>query len=131
MNQLNMSAIPESLRGKYIELDRDEVGSAIVEGVPHLVAHHASDWGFEWGYGGSGPADLALNILEHLLRECEFQSDRPPFATWSNGTVFQEAWDEHQNFKWEFLASLDRDRKHIIEWPVILAWLNQKLDETN
>lgn len=30
--------------------------------VPHRIVKH-SPTGFSWGYGGSGPADLALNIL--------------------------------------------------------------------
>jgi hypothetical protein len=30
--------------------------------VPHRLTKH-SPTGYEWGYAGSGPADLALNIL--------------------------------------------------------------------
>lgn len=30
--------------------------------IPHLVVKH-SPTGFAWGYGGSGPADLAFNTL--------------------------------------------------------------------
>ena len=41
---------------------RGPEGAAHVEGVAHLWVWH-SPAGFEWGYGGSGPADLALNIL--------------------------------------------------------------------
>ena len=37
-------------------------GLAVVTGVAHEWVWH-SPAGFEWGYGGSGPADLALNIL--------------------------------------------------------------------
>ncbi|OZC01498.1 hypothetical protein BSZ36_17310 [Rubricoccus marinus] len=35
--------------------------------VPHVARH--SPTGFEWGYGGSGPADLARSILLALLDE--------------------------------------------------------------
>ena len=35
--------------------------------LPHRVRH--SPDGFEWGYGGSGPADLALSILWDFLGE--------------------------------------------------------------
>ena len=38
-------------------------GHDVLTNVPHLVVHH-SPTGYEWGYGGSGPADLALNILD-------------------------------------------------------------------
>ncbi|MBT9252140.1 MAG: hypothetical protein KM296_00220 [Brockia lithotrophica] len=38
-----------------------------VNGMPlHHVERH-SPTGFEWGYGGSGPADLALSILHDYL----------------------------------------------------------------
>lgn len=39
---------------------RREAGSAIVEGISQ---EWVSPSGFEWGCDGSGPADLALNIL--------------------------------------------------------------------
>lgn len=33
--------------------------------LPHMLKH--SPDGFEWGYGGSGPADLALSLLTHAV----------------------------------------------------------------
>lgn len=30
------------------------------------IRHHSPD-GIEWGYAGSGPADLAINILHHFI----------------------------------------------------------------
>lgn len=39
----------------------------IYTNVPHLFHHH-SPTGFEWGYGGSGPTDLAFVISELYLR---------------------------------------------------------------
>ena len=44
--------------------------------------------GFEWGYGGSGPADLALNILLAATGDRDF------------------AAKNHQAFKWKFVAAL-------------------------
>jgi hypothetical protein len=38
---------------------------AVAFPLPH-VERHSPD-GFEWGYEGSGPADLALSILAHVL----------------------------------------------------------------
>ena len=43
------------------------IRTTLVTNVPRLVTHHSPD-GYEWGYGGSGPADFALNILENLLK---------------------------------------------------------------
>jgi len=44
-----------------IKMVRNADGTASVN-IPQTVSRH-SPAGFEWGYGGSGPADLALNIL--------------------------------------------------------------------
>src|SRR6266436_5928682 len=52
------------------------------------IPYHSPD-GFEWGYGGSGPADLALNILGLFVA--------PP-----------EAWRWHQHYKGDVLCHLDR-----------------------
>ncbi|MDI6772795.1 MAG: DUF6166 domain-containing protein [bacterium] len=35
--------------------------------LPHIVAH--SPTGFDWGYNGSGPADLSLALVADVLRE--------------------------------------------------------------
>ncbi len=73
---------------------RNQAGQAVVTGVSH-------DWvlsspsGFEWGYYGQGPRDLALNILlkatadrhfafRHHFRFCEEVVSRIPH---SGGTV--------------------------------------------
>ena len=38
-----------------------------VDGRPLLHRAHHSPTGYEWGYDGSGPADLALSILAYCL----------------------------------------------------------------
>jgi hypothetical protein len=43
-------------------LKRHPSGQPGFKGVEHINIRH-SPTGMEWGYGGSGPADLALNIL--------------------------------------------------------------------
>lgn len=62
--------------GEYEELDPE----------PGLRLRHHSPTGFSWGYGGSGPAQLALAILLHLN----------PVAV---------ALAAYQAFKWEFVAT--------------------------
>ena len=53
-------------RGVFdIHLKRDPKGYATAN-VPHAIVRH-SPTGFEWGYGGSGPAELALNILAAIV----------------------------------------------------------------
>jgi hypothetical protein len=67
----------------------DGIGRTVrVSGIARKYVVHSPD-GFEWGYGGSGPADLALNILARFL----------PAA---------DAWDLHHAFKREFVATLPR-----------------------
>jgi len=59
---------------------------------PRLDLWNHSPTGFEWGYGGSGPAQLALAILaDHLADN-------------------QQAIDLHQRFKWNVVAELPRKR---------------------
>ena len=42
----------------------------IREPLPHILRH--SPTGFEFGYGGSGPADLAFSILVHWFLSYKF-----------------------------------------------------------
>ena len=57
---------------------------------PRLDLWSHSLTGFEWGYGGSGPAQLALAILaDHLGDD-------------------SEALDLYQRFKWQVVAELPR-----------------------
>ncbi len=72
--------------------------------VAHL-AHH-SPTGFECGYGGSGPADLALSIL------AAFVPARAGVATeqlYKGQRCSRFAWAYHQQFKWEFIATLPKE----------------------
>jgi len=57
--------------------------------IPQRYVHH-SPTGFEWGYGGSGPADLALNILALFVAP-------------------SEAWRLHQDFKRTCIARVPRE----------------------
>jgi len=54
---------------------------------------HSPD-GFEWGYGGSGPAQLALAILAH-----EYDDHTAEYF--------------YQDFKWEVISQLPKD-----EWAL-------------
>ena len=57
---------------------------------PRLDLWNHSPTGFEWGYGGSGPAQLALALLAD-----HFGNDR-------------QAVELHQPFKWEVVAKLPK-----------------------
>jgi Family of unknown function (DUF6166) len=79
---------------------RDATGTAHVtvtdgNGVRHLPLRldldNHSPTGFEWGYGGSGPAQLALALLADAL---------------GNDAM---AGVLHQPFKWKYIAKLPQD----------------------
>lgn len=76
------------------------------EPLPHVVLH--SPTGYEWGYGGSGPADLALSILTHYL------GDR------------RQAELLHQEFKWDFIAKFSREKGWVLTGAEIAAWLRER-----
>lgn len=92
--------------------------------IPHLVTHH-SPAGYEWGYGGSGPADLALNILENALAEMGHEGGRT--NCW-NGTCWTLSWKLHQKFKREFLVSFSKDGG-VIEWSVVRDWITKEMQK--
>ncbi len=74
--------------------------------VPRLLVIH-SPAGFEWGYAGSGPADLALNIL--LICCC---------------TRFEaELW--HQDFKSKFIVNVPKEGG-IIHKAKIMNYIDQQ-----
>lgn len=61
-------------------------GVILREELSLAVINH-SPTGFEWGYGGSGPAQLALAIL------LDYTGNQDASARW------------HQDFKWAFIAN--------------------------
>ena len=71
-----------------------------------LVLH--SPTGFEWGYAGSGPADLALNILALVVSP-------------------KEANRFHQDFKRERIATMPHDGGRIALLDV-RVWLDKQYD---
>ena len=72
---------------------------------PKLNLRNHSPTGFDWGYCGSGPAQLALAILAH---HCE--SD-------------EEALDLYQRFKWSVIANLPR-----IGWNLSARQIDEALE---
>jgi hypothetical protein len=89
------------------------------EGLPKRRAHH-SPTGYEWGYGGSGPADLALNILAAVIPRRD-PGDRDRVRLWDGSWVCERTLQLHQHLKWELIARLPREgftlsRQDIQDW---------------
>jgi hypothetical protein len=87
----------------------------------HQVFRHHSPSGMGWGYGGSGPADYALNILELFVREM-YPSRKPKVKLWDGQKVSWMAWTLHQRFKEAFVAAIPREGG-TIRGGDVRAWL--------
>lgn len=70
-----------------------------------LVNH--SPTGYAWGYGGSGPAQLALAILLKFVSE-------------------EVALSLHQIFKREVIAQMNGDKSFALPAKRVRAWLGSK-----
>lgn len=73
-----------------------------------LDVFNHSPTGFGWGYGGSGPAQLALAILVY-----EYGDDLIKHPA------------HYQRFKDEVVAKLDRNKEFLITSEDIANWLSQ------
>lgn len=81
----------------------------------HAVVH--SPDGFAWGYGGSGPADLALSIL------ADYFGERQEAGVRFSEKGIERAWRFHQAFKRHFVAAWPTDSDWSIDERQIAAFL--------
>lgn len=86
--------------------------------VRHLVTQHSPD-GFSWGYGGSGPSDLALNLAEHVLVRTGYAGERMKCYL---SDCFVAAYLMHHDLKWKFIAPMP-DEGGEVAWPVLVEWV--------
>jgi hypothetical protein len=89
--------------------------------LPH-VDYHSPD-GFEWGYGGSGPADLALAILTDFFEENP--KEVQTYARTGQGEP-SSAVHFHQKFKDKFVAGLPKNQWQITE-EEIKKWQSNEI----
>jgi hypothetical protein len=89
-------------RTEVLVQTHDKETSAVSKApLPHLV-YHSPD-GFEWGYAGSGPSDLARSIVGYLLGE-----DEPSARV-------------YQHVKAKLIAPIRNDSWLLDEWRVVKA----------
>ena len=102
---------PERNQGSFIPFRGDIICRRTEHGpevnIPHRFVKH-SPAGFEWGYAGSGPVDLALNALAMYI-----------------GREKAEENGLYQEFKREFIATLPFEGG-VIKREQVLAWLKEK-----
>lgn len=102
----------------YMGFKRDTVHEVFVVGKtgvrqslnPRLDLWNHSPDGFNWGYGGSGPAQLALAILADATGSDDIASDL------------------HQAYKWDVIARL-KDKDFLIFETHVLDWVSVKQAE--
>jgi hypothetical protein len=87
---------------EYVIMHRD--GDYISTNVPHIVVHHSPS-GYDFGNESAGSADLALNLVENLLRQIGYEGNKM-VDTWSKNTIFMTAWYLHEEFKWTFIERM-------------------------
>ena len=63
------------------------------------IGRHSPD-GFQWGYGGSGPAETALCILLDFVKLFNIKDIDGDFVE-----------QNYQKFKWDFISSIKGDLK--------------------
>lgn len=95
---------PMPLLTADVTCSRDADGKAHVN-IPQRIRYHSPS-GIEWGYGGSGPADLALNILSLYVEE-------------------RTAYELHQQFKQDFITVMPHEGG-TIKREDIITWLETK-----
>lgn len=78
-----------------------------VTALAHEYVLH-SPTGLEFGYGGSGPADTALNILSLVVSP-------------------REAWRLHQDFKFEHIATIPREGGRLA-MATVREWIAARYD---
>jgi len=86
------------------------------------VGYHSPD-GFEMGYAGSGPADLALTILcDHL--GVKDASRKTYLGKGHESKESGKAWLYHQDFKFEFITP--HHASTTISTEQIQAWIEKE-----
>jgi hypothetical protein len=71
--------------------------------IEHIKVHSLTH--YEVGYGGSGPADLALSILNSYLKSVGYGGGISIYGP--HGTAcYKLAWRLHQQFKERFIAPM-------------------------
>lgn len=110
-------------------------GTAVVEvqepdgsfhALPHAIVH--SPTGFEWGYLGAGPSDLALAILLDVLGESARLPQRV-FRRWDTRNVDivekTRSWALHDAFKREVIGRMERDA-FVLPESSVRDWLARR-----
>lgn len=130
--------LPLPMQNHGLVMKRKQPGEGprgtVMTNVPHRVEGGSPD-GFEFGYGGSGPSDLALNAVEHLIRTlAEEGAIDPPSEHYTaedgdveRGQVSKMAFQLSPTFKSKFVAPAPTSGGSV-EYETLKDWLLQQLE---
>jgi len=90
--------------------------------VPWNIKYHSPS-GFEWGYGGSGPADLALNLAEQVTQKAELETNSDPLGS-------SLAWNAKQTVK-ELVVMPLPEAGGVIPWKMVCYAVMDACTERN
>ncbi len=103
----------------------DDRGMLCRTNIPHLVTHHSPD-GFEFGYSGSGAADLALNVCQLYLNMTGYTGRK---TRCYDGNCWALAWRLHQQFKTEFIEGVNWIKGAYVSFDRISRWFKENITE--
>ncbi len=110
--------------GRRVEGDRAEVWmvrrSHRIDPLPHIVRH--SPTGFEWGFAGSGPADLALALCDaatagRITDAATYQGVKSALVA----TIDADEWDLPATRVLDTIARLGEVRAHSLRNRTVRA----------
>jgi hypothetical protein len=109
-------------------------GGGVLTNVPHRV-ERVSPKGFEFGYSGTAPSDLALNAVEHLLQhlvtegviEGPFDYHTDKEGGIHRGRVSKTSFRLFPEFEEKFIATMSRSGGSV-DYEVLKTWILNCLD---
>ena len=115
------------LEGEQRSVFASNLQGEVIESLPHLV-HHSPD-GFCWGYYSSGPAELALSILEYVIQhdEGEFTFSHEPTIRLWKAKCTPAAWYLHQEFKSDVLSKIRMDDDFVLTGESVMEWIEKNI----
>lgn len=78
------------------------------------------------GYGGSGPTNLAMNIMEIALAHTDYDTSKK--VDYGGKKVSALAWSLGHGFKAQFLVHMEGSGGEI-EWETALNWIHERMNE--
>lgn len=116
--------LPDKPLSDGLVLLRGKGGEACTN-VKHHIERHSPD-GFEWGYAGSGPLELSLNIVEEILHDMNYRGARVQFDT---GSCFLLTSNLYKQFCEKFIEPANK-AGDFIDYQDLYIWVDYHMSLT-